>query len=216
MKTLKYFPIWIIVLTALFFSCSKDETPNVPNDPDVEDREENVQVSPVINVNNEVVGEARLIRNENNITAEYESNDLIDGHAYTLWWVVWNKPENCNVNPCEDPDFANPVDVDVLYATGNVVEGGGKGKFTAKLDVGNDSGSINDIFGLPPVGGLQDTKTAEVHLVIRSHGPKIPGKVHEQIQTYGGGCETELPPFTEIPDEVGECADIEYAVFLPL
>lgn len=215
MKTLKFFPVWMFVLATFFLSCSKDEAPTIPYEPDLEERGANTQTSPVINVNNEVVGEATLIRQKNGITAHYESTDLIKDHAYTLWWVIWNKPENCNATPCEDPDFANPVEAEVMYATGKVAGGSGKEKFSAHLKVGNDSGSINDIFGLPPAGGLQDVETAEVHLVIRSHGPKIPGEVHNQIQTYGGGCQTELQPFTEIPDEVGECADIEYAVFLP-
>ena len=46
----------------------------------------------------------------------------------------------------------------------------------------DDSGSINvSFFGLPEYGGLQNALTAEIHPVLRSHGPAIPGMVAEQI-----------------------------------
>lgn len=38
----------------------------------------------------------------------------------------------------------------------------------------------------------------------RSHGPKIPGQVNEQINSYEGGCVVNFAPFSEIPDEAGE------------
>ena len=53
-------------------------------------------------------------------------------------------------------------------------------------------------------------------MVLRSHGPAIPGEVNEQISGYLGGCTTFFPPFTEIPDEVGECGDFEFAIHSPV
>ncbi|MGM0458521.1 MAG: hypothetical protein ACQERO_04185, partial [Bacteroidota bacterium] len=73
-----------------------------------------------------------------------------------------------------------------------------------------------ELFGLPSFGGLQDADAAEIHAVLRSHGPKVPGLVNEQINSYKGGCEVNFPAFTEIPDEVGECGDIIAAIHAPL
>jgi len=65
---------------------------------------------------------------------------------------------------------------------------------------------------------LQSGKTfsAEVHIVLRSHGPAIPGIIDEQISTFEGGCIIFFDPFTEIPDDVGECGDIEFAIHPPV
>lgn len=168
-----------------------------------------------------VMGKATLHRNASGITMNYKTTGLIPGHAYTIWWVIWNRPENCD-GPCDEPDFfiADQVEVDVLYAAGHVVGASGKGNFSGTLKAGDDSESINELFLLPPAGGLQEGNTlkAEVHLVLRSHGPAIPGMVNDQIGSYEGGCVDPfaIAPFTEIPDEEGECGDIEFAIFLPV
>ncbi len=173
----------------------------------------------------EISGKSTLIRGRRGIWARYKAKKLIPGHAYTLWWVIWNKPQNCATpNQCNDGDFPNAgnVEVELLYASGAVARRNGKATFYGRLRAGNDSGSINDLFGLPFFGGLQKGNTfgAEVHLVIRSHGPAIAGLVHEQIGGYLGGCPQEFPygfgPFTEIPDAVGECGDIEASLHAPV
>ena len=172
-------------------------------------------------VNGGIVGSSTLHRNSNGLTVNFKTTQLIPGHTYTVWWVIWNFPENCIVpGACSDPDFGDPdVQVEVMYATGNVAGGNGKGNFSAHLNENDASGTINPLFGLPSYGGLQDALTAEVHVVLRSHGPKVPGIVNEQIGSYLGGCPTTFPygfpPFTEIPDEVGECGDIFASIHQP-
>jgi len=41
--------------------------------------------------------------------------------------------------------------------------------------------------------------------------------VNEQINSYEGGCTDPFAfaPFTEIPDAIGECGDIEFAIHPP-
>ncbi|MGB5692950.1 MAG: hypothetical protein WBM43_10120 [Flavobacteriaceae bacterium] len=166
-------------------------------------------------ITGEVIGTSVLHRNSNGVTVNFKTTDLMPGHTYTLWWVVWNKPENCIVpGECSEADFANALDVEVqlLYAAGHVAGNNGKGNFSGHLNENDDSGSIHELFGLPNFGGLHNAETAEIHAVLRSHGPAVPGIVNEQIGSYLGGCPTTFPygfpPFTEIPDEVGECGDI--------
>jgi len=171
-------------------------------------------------------GKSTLIRVNRGVFVRYRSNKLIPGHAYTLWWVIWNKPGEClTPNGCGDPedvDFLNPAtEVDVLFAgSGRVIGNNGKGTFYGRLRAGNDSESVNDLMGIPAAGGIQKGNTfgAEVHLVLRSHGPAIPGMVQEQISGYTGGCTDPFAflPFSEIPDEVGECGDIEWSLHAPV
>ena len=89
-----------------------------------------------------------------------------------------------------ESDFTNALNVEVqlLYATGHISENNGKGNFSAHLKENDDSGSVHELFELPNFGGLQDAHSAEIHAVLRSHGPKIPGQVGEQINSYEGGC----------------------------
>jgi len=188
-----------------------------------ENRARNSSAEVVNAITGEIVGKSILHRKKDRISVNFQTTDLTPGYAYTLWWVIWNNPGNCAVpGACIDTDFgdAEDVGVDVLYATGLVASNGGIGNFSASLNVDDYSESINvSTFGLPFIGGLHSGKTfgAEVHLVIRSHGPAIPGMVDEQIGSYEGGCDNpfEFPPFTEIPDEVGECGDIEFAIHSP-
>ena len=163
-----------------------------------------------------VVGSSTLLRQKDGVSAQFKTSTLIPGHAYTLWWVIWNKPENCAgaPGPCLESDFgiADQVEVEILYASGQVVGSNGQTTFSAHLKESDTNGSINDLFGLPSFGGLQDAQQAEVHLVLRSHGPKIPGQINNQISSYGGGCTVNFPAFSEVPDEVGECADIHASI----
>jgi hypothetical protein len=178
-------------------------------------------INPILGL---TTGKSKLIRGRKGIYTRYRSNNLIAGHAYTLWLVIWNRPENCATpNQCNDGDFAiaDQVEVEVLFGgSGRVVGKNGKGTFYGRLKAGDVSESINDLFGLPPAGGLQKGNTfpAEVHLVLRSHGPAIPGMIHEQISSYVGGCTDPfaIAPFTEIPDAVGECGDIEFSLHAPV
>lgn len=170
----------------------------------------------------EVTGTSTLHRTKKGITATYKTTGLTPGYTYTLWWVVWNNPQDCGIPfECNDADFSNAanVQVEVMYAAGHVVGSNGKGNFGGHLNVKDYSTSINELFGLPSAGGLQKGKTfsSEIHLVLRSHGPAVPGNINEQINSYVGGCDDPLaiPPFTEIPDEVGECGDIEFAIHAP-
>jgi len=218
MKTI-HFLMTMLMATLLMASCSKEETFPANPDDDLNPTDNQVQSAHVIDPihGNQVIGQALLKRQATGITMKYETTGLIPGHTYTIWWVVWNKPENCLAFPgaCDAPDFENAeaVEVEVMYAAGKIADHHGNATFSGHLNIDNASDSINDLFGFSSFGGLKDPVTAEVHLVLRSHGPAIPGQVHNQLTSYQGGCTTYLPDFTEVPDEEGECADLHFAVF---
>jgi hypothetical protein len=111
--------------------------------------------------------------------------------TYTTWWVVFNNPSACG-EVCNMADFpqngGNPdVMASVLYATGGVVGSNGVGYFTAHLEEGVllTPGSQHR-FG----PGLLDAEAAEIHFVIKFHGPPAsdPTLLEKQITTFWGGC----------------------------
>jgi hypothetical protein len=174
-----------------------------------------------------ITGTSTLHRNKNGITVNFKAEGLYPG-AYTIWWVIWNNAENClEENACNEPDFPAPgsvdngVGVEVMYAGGHVVGKNGKGNFSAHLNAGDDTPeSMNTSFGFPSVGGLAvgNTFDSEIHVVLRTHGPAVPGLVNEQISSYGGGCDNPFLylPFTIYPNVIGECGDIAAAIFAPV
>ena len=135
----------------------------------------------------DVVGSATLHRKKDRMTANIHTKGLTPGDAYTVWFVIFEAPD---------------VFVDVLYAGGGVVGDNGVANFSAHL-------SEDDISGLhivPPstFQGLTDAEHQGVHMVIRSHGPVIPGMEYLQISTFNGGCDTNV------------CADEADVIFFPI
>ena len=217
MKTIMNFCFALLLVIGT--SCSTE--PDAPELKSVAAKASSKQTEPIGGLGG-ITGTATLHRNANGITVNFKAEGLYPG-AYTIWWVIWNKPQNC-ITPgaCIEADFANAdnVEVDIMYAGGNVVGNNGKGNFSGHLNAGDDSPeSINELMGLPIVGGLElgNTFDAEIHIVLRTHGPAVPGLINEQIGSYEGGCDEPLKymPFTEYPNTIGECADIAAVIFPP-
>lgn len=178
------------------------------------------------------VGDAALTRTDSGVSMTIKSaveGELFEvgigflseffskGDATTNWWVVFNNPENC-AHPlpafgakCGEGDvidaalFGDPNDVkvDVLFATGHVA--GNNWRAAAHLSEGDTSGSVLPVLGLDPVG-LMDARKAEIHVIVRSHGPAenlVPDELAEAIHSVGGGCATNT------------CGDAQFAVFSP-
>lgn len=140
-----------------------------------------------------------LARTSDAVTMTINTSELDGGAAYTVWWVVFNNPENCSTpNQCSADDFAvPPVNSSVLWATGHVIGKNGVGNFAGHLKEGAAPGEV--LFG----PGLTNGEGAEIHLVVRSHGQPIPGQLDEQIHTFLGGC------------SVNACEDLQFAVHQP-
>ena len=161
-----------------------------------------------------VTGISRLGRTEEGVGLSLKTSQIPAGQAITIWFVVFNNPEACGTSPCGEADlFVPEVEADILYGAGNVMRPTGATSFTGNLRVGDTTGSIADVFALPAASGLQDAMNAEIHYVVRSHGPAVPGLVKEQTTTFDGGCEVDLPA-GEMPDAIGECADVQFAIHM--
>ena len=215
MKTIIKFLFTLLILFA--FSCSQETTQDpLPTDLEgVSAKASSKQTAPIGGLDG-ITGTSTLHRNKNGITVNFKAENLYPG-AYTIWWVIWNYPQECAFpGECDEPDFKTPVivGVDLLYAGGHVVGNNGKANISGHLNAGDASGSIFSDMGVK----VGNTFSSEVHVVLRTHGPKVPGVVNEQISSYGGGCNPDIvyDPFSVYPNAIGECADIAAAIFAPV
>lgn len=156
------------------------------------------------------VGTSRLVRTDDAIATKTQTTELVLGHVTTLWWVIFNNPGECD-GDCGEADLFDPnVEASCPYADGSIVDGNGHIRFHDRLPVGEARNSCLEFFGAKD-HGLLNPEGAEIHVVVRSHGPLIPGMVPEMRSTFAGGCEHFLDAGT-VPEEAGECADQQFAV----
>jgi hypothetical protein len=137
---------------------------------------------------------ATLVRTDTGVTMTIHTSGLVPGAVHTVWWFIYNKPDECATDPCTFADFEiedNPVQATTLYATGHVIGNNGVGNFAAYLGEGDTSGYTVPPNPPTPEGdelGLVDARKAQIQLGVRSHGQPIPGMVKDQISTFNGGC----------------------------
>lgn len=161
---------------------------------------------------------ARLQRLESGLATRTDTRELTPGHVVTLWWVVFNNPDECATSPCGLGDlFVEAVEAACLAADGAVVTGTGTAAFSDRLGIGEDRDSCLPHFGGVD-HGLISPQGAEVHLMVHDHGPVQPGLVPTMRSTFDGGCDFEDPyplgTFGVPPVEAGQCATIQAALFL--
>ncbi len=149
---------------------------------------------------------ATLTTNDSGASLQVHTSDLPAGHGVTVWWVIFNYPENCSDGVCgADDAFPPPGNIaagaSVSLAGGHVIGQNGVGNFSAHNPVNGDA--------TPWSVGLLEPRTAEYHFALRDHGPMEPGIVNEQILTAGGGC-NNIPPFTG----TYTCVDFQGGVFM--
>ena len=158
--------------------------------------------------------ESVLTRMPHGVYVTFKTSGLTPGDAVTLWWVIFNKPENCSDGICGQDDafhldangqllldesgnvFPNVEGREatvwsLLRADGKVVEQDGTAEFRGHLPVGD---ATEAAFG----PGLLDSMKAEFHIIARTHGPAIPGATHNQLNTPWGGCEPGQFPCVEV------------------
>ena len=157
---------------------------------------------------------SKITRNRSGATSTLHTSGLTPGNALTLWMVVFNVPGECATSPCGEADVAPGTDaeVDVIYVAGHVVGGSGKATFSGRRATGDNSKSLFAQFGAP-APGLTDPLGAEMHLIVRDHGPAIPGQIPDQIHTFEGAC-TPASSFG-LGDGGYECEDIQFSIHQP-
>ncbi len=129
-----------------------------------------------------VAGASILTRALNWVTVSAHTTGLDADAAYTIWWVIFNRPQHC-VDGCGMDDFANAsVRASVLWATGFVTAEDGTANVGTTLPRGQAPGQV--LFG----PGLLYPSSAEIHIVVRSHGLAFPGEVDQQISNFMGFC----------------------------
>lgn len=162
-------------------------------------------------------GEARLTRTANGVSFRMRTaisgeltefgallgEDWESGDATTVWFVVFNFPDEC-IGGCGEDEviaaflgFYNDAGVGLHYGTGHVA-GGAWFNAAASLREWDTSGRL---FGMP----LRDAEGAEIHLVVRSHGPASTlsgSELNDALHSVDGGCATNT------------CGDPQFAVFL--
>ena len=134
--------------------------------------------------------QATLVMTKAGAFASVETNELVPGNAYTLWFVVINDPASCENSPCNADDVLKRTSMtkaDVGYGDGLIAGPDGKGNFTTFRSLG----------ALPQAWlgtGFKDPWRSEVHLVVHDHGPLIGGREAEMTGSYRGGCTDDSLP----------------------
>jgi hypothetical protein len=113
-------------------------------------------------------------------------------------------------------DHIAPLDVPgLLYAAETVVGESGRASFGGSRRAGDTSGSLLALLTGMPTPGLEDARTAEIHFIVRVHGPVVPELMPGMIHTFGGGC-VGMPANGILgPPGDFECHDPQFAVHQP-
>jgi hypothetical protein len=151
--------------------------------------------------NSEVVGSsASLVRTNSGVSYTLHTSELNHGDAVTNWWIIFNNPAACQDGCGFDDLFRPGVDASARFASGHVVGADSSANFAGSLRVSDVDGAPNvHLFG----PGLTNPLGAEIHFIVRTHGPAVPEFVEEMIHTVDGGC------------QFGACEDLQAAAFLP-
>jgi hypothetical protein len=203
----------VIVLSIAFGAVNASAGPKwYPNPHDRSVR----QTSEVIDFSSGAPGRGGgvLTRNRDRVSARVSTMDLDANAAYSVWWVVFNNPAACLVAwSCgEDDIFSAPgvlnatqiakVRISVFYADGFVTGDDGIANVYAHLESGSlpagtfvNFGWSTPVMGGPdPRSGLQrhNGMRAEMHMVVRTHGPAAAGSVGVQTSTFTGLCDSQI------------------------
>ncbi|HEU4428032.1 MAG TPA: hypothetical protein VFT98_04720 [Myxococcota bacterium] len=163
-----------------------------------------ISVEPIAMMGVAVPGGTLLARTKEGVFASIHAAGLAEGTVATGWIAIFQNPEHCATDPCSPADLTNAsVEASVLALGGRVVGTDGAvdlGGFRAVGDATGPGGPP----GTPNVGLLRPFK-AEIHLVIRTHGPASmdPAVLLQQLSSFNGGC----PPNT--------CANLMASVHQP-
>jgi hypothetical protein len=129
--------------------------------------------------------------------------------ATSVWWVVFNYPEFCATSPCKGPDHFNPaVGASAFNATGALVDADDRVTYVTTLyETSSDFENVAPYTSLWAGPGLVNPQGAEFHVVVRSHGPAIPGLEADQMTLF-------LEPGCQELGGPNVCKDVQGAIHL--
>jgi hypothetical protein len=141
---------------------------------------------------------SQLTRDKDGIFGIISTKGLNPGWVYTAWFGIFNSPDQCATRPCSGADFANPAVMGSRVNFGGKLIGpDGSAVYGGFLGLGDTTAAFDG-------PGLLDPKHAEIHMVIRSHGPALMGTAFmDQLSMFNGGC----PPNT--------CVNVQSSVHAP-
>jgi hypothetical protein len=153
-------------------------------------------------------GTATLTRNAKGLWLTGQSNDLVEGDAYTVWAAIFDNPQGC----AGGPGACGLGDLGVRQAQATISNFGGfvvdddPEDFTFDIHLSRHDASRQTLGGLGR-SGIDNPYRAEVHFIFRSHGlaETDPGDLADQTSMVGAFC--NLP-------SVG-CEDQGVAMFSP-
>lgn len=126
-------------------------------------------------------GSSILVRADDGVSTTLNTTDLAPKAPYTMWWVGFN-PDNPCVATCNcDGDHLRPGLDAVFFATGAESDRLGTATFAANVDYGELPGGVDQIPVFETPGGpitfdAPIEEGAELHNVVRAHGPRLAGK----------------------------------------
>jgi len=130
------------------------------------------------------VGSAQLVRNNNGITCVIHTSGLVPGDVYTVWWVI-------------------PDESLIFNATGGIAGGDGTATFAGHASTGPVGPVDGSVVLSNGDGSFDQPRTDTVIVIIRHHGPPIPGMINQQTGTFNFGC------------GAGGCKNVQKATFIP-
>lgn len=157
-----------------------------------------------IEVGDEVEGsEAAIWRDEDGVSFRIDTTGLVEGHGYTVWLISHDNPDACVTGDgepgsrCTTMDMLNPATFSSLIwgRSGKFVEGDGTTTFTGRRSrpdgpcVTEPAVVFDGCEGVLFGHGLHNPLGAEIHFVLRDHGPPQEGLEEEQTSTINGGCD---------------------------
>ena len=131
-----------------------------------------------------VVGSADLVRNDNGVTCTIHTSGLVPGDAYSVWWVI-------------------PDESLIYNASGGLAGSDGTATFAGHASTGPVGPVDGSVVLSNGDGSFDQPRTDTVTVIIRHHGPPIPGMINQQTGSFNAGCGS------------GGCKNVQIATFLP-
>ncbi len=153
-----------------------------------------------------VSGASSQLRRDKNGVWFTIATDELDPGAHTVWVVVFNDPDSCHDGCGGDDLMAGRGNSAAFWSLGAVVGANRTGNFGGYVPENFVPAGQDQILKDNTGGrGIIDAETAEIHLVLRTHGSasEDAGAVRTQLGTFNGDCRPE-------PDS---CKNVQFALY---